>query len=135
MNEQDIFNKVAAHLLKQNKASMIIGAHSFPLCKYRSFDGLKCAIGCLIPDEDYDPAIDDGNGLEIGRALPYIGVKTRTEIGSYLPLLRKLQHIHDQHDPSTWAFQLAQLAADEGLTYTPPTNEETKNEDLPETDI
>lgn len=29
-------------------------------CHYRSPNGNKCAIGCFIPDEKYDPAMDDG---------------------------------------------------------------------------
>lgn len=47
MTAQEIFNKVALHLVTQNvKAIDIYGA-----CKYLDRRaGRKCAIGCLIPD-------------------------------------------------------------------------------------
>ena len=67
MNTQQIFDKVATHLLTQNARSAAEGS-----CLYRSPSGLKCAVGCLISDsvyatyniygEDHEEKI--GNNLE-----------------------------------------------------------------------
>lgn len=49
MTNQEIFDKVATHLLSQGKRSALGGVG----CAYRGDGGLQCAIGCLIPDELY----------------------------------------------------------------------------------
>lgn len=55
MTDQEIFDTVARHLLKQGRpASKRDGA-----CFYRTDDGLKCAAGVLIPDEDYSPWMEN----------------------------------------------------------------------------
>ena len=46
---QELFNEVVSHLRKQKKQSL--SQHGY--CMYRGEDGLKCAIGHLIPDERY----------------------------------------------------------------------------------
>jgi len=57
-DRQKIFDTVAAHLLKQNKKS--VGADNLGhVCQYRSSDGLKWAIGCLITDEAYYPNLEN----------------------------------------------------------------------------
>ena len=48
--QQQIFDQVARHLLKQGKRAVSAQGR----CKYRTDDGLKCAAGCLISDEEYD---------------------------------------------------------------------------------
>ena len=66
MNEQETFDNVALHLLKQGKkavGSYDGSSYSETVCKYRSKDGLKCAVGCLIPDEMYDPLME-GHGVD-----------------------------------------------------------------------
>ena len=57
MTNQEAFNKIAAHLLKQDKRSILIEQESNIVCAYRSPDGLKCTIGCLIAGADYDAEI------------------------------------------------------------------------------
>lgn len=55
MNNQEIFDKVATHLLTQG-----VPARTETLgCRYRTpRGGLKCAIGALIPDEMYDERLE-----------------------------------------------------------------------------
>ena len=48
MTAQEIFNIVALHLFKQQAGSF---DEEYSHCLYRNEDGLKCAIGCLIPDD------------------------------------------------------------------------------------
>lgn len=54
MTKQEIYDTVCAHLAQQKRRAFENGS-----CRYRTSDGLKCAIGCLIPDDLYDPRMDD----------------------------------------------------------------------------
>jgi hypothetical protein len=95
MTKQEIFDKVAAHLLTQRRQSVndCSGA-----CVYRSPEGLKCAAGCLIPDDD--PALVTHNKAA-WVALPY---STRKRVLGDLVqyadddrerLISRLQRVHD----------------------------------------
>jgi hypothetical protein len=54
MTPQQIYDKVCAHLAKQGHKA--IGKRGG--CVYRAENGDKCAAGCLIPDERYDPEME-----------------------------------------------------------------------------
>lgn len=60
-NRQAVLEKVVAHLLAQRVPA--VSATVFGGCRYRSPNGTKCAVGCLIPDELYTPEIE-GAGVE-----------------------------------------------------------------------
>ena len=60
MNAQEIFDKVATHLSKQGHRAFDDNA-----CMYRSPNGDKCAMGCLIPDEEYNADTMEGRGASI----------------------------------------------------------------------
>jgi len=60
MNRQEVFDKIYLHLIEQGRKSV----NSDGRCQYRSPDGDKCAIGCLIPDELYTPELE-GNGVSM----------------------------------------------------------------------
>lgn len=51
--EQQIFDQVARHLLKQGQRAVVEGG----TCKYRH-NGLMCAAGCLISDDEYSENMD-----------------------------------------------------------------------------
>ncbi len=90
MTPQEIFDTVVVHLLQQGKQSK---SH---VCLYRSDDGLKCAVGALIPDSEYDPA------MEFAVIYPF-HCSNSTPIQSWaqsnypndLKLLNRLQKLHD----------------------------------------
>lgn len=131
LTDQQIFEKVATHLLKQNRqCSDSIG------CRYYDENtGHKCAVGCLIPLERYrsshleglsiegiimvmdandpeDPlSIDQEELLDI---LADVGI--RWEHRPTLHLLQQLQEIHDGTDPVNWRADLADLASKRQLT-------------------
>lgn len=50
MTPQEVFNTVATHLFEQGEMAYDGSKES---CMYRTDDGLKCAVGCLVPDETY----------------------------------------------------------------------------------
>lgn len=128
MTKQQIFNTVVAHLRKQGcKSSSPDG-----VCAYRMPDGRTCAIGCLIPVEEYLPTYE-GHGLakmlsgemtlkrdEAGIPNPTYAYIRRKFGEENLPLLAWLQHIHDCKPVHGWDFWLELLARQHSLIYTHP---------------
>lgn len=97
MTKNEIFNKVATHLLKQNKRSENeVGGST---CLYRGPYGLKCAAGVLIPDDVYEPRME--NTLIMDLCMQYVSL--RNLIGAEnIPMVQALQHVHDCVPPSHW---------------------------------
>lgn len=109
MTNQEAYDRVKAHLLKQNKKAM---KDDYGKCTYQTSDGLKCAIGALLPEH----------------ILTYEFVQTNHPISSLLDgicgtpeiidhfrgvdpkLLNALQSVHDHHFPSDWAEKLKVIA-------------------------
>lgn len=91
---QNIFDEVITHLVRQGKR-----ATAGEWCRYHAEDGLKCAIGVLIPDEEYDPAWETCPVEELhcmlGRPESLWGVHV-----SHLSFLIDLQDLHDR--PHHW---------------------------------
>jgi hypothetical protein len=54
---QEIFETVVKALALQGKPSKTETGG----CYYRNVFGMKCAVGVLIPDEDYDPVMEGAN--------------------------------------------------------------------------
>jgi hypothetical protein len=98
---QEIFDFVANHLLTQNEKAL-----ENERCCYRAGD-LKCAVGALIADEDYDCNFE-GKSLELLHKLEksiFSDIKDNKLI-----LLGDLQFIHDFYDPESWLEKLSSLA-------------------------
>jgi len=109
MTNQEIFDKVSKHLLEQGEKAAISGH-----CMYRMPGGKKCAAGCLIPDELYDPIIE-GNGVGFGTEVDRVLRKAGFRVLQF-PLISKLQDIHDcTSSPSEWRAELERLAKKHGF--------------------
>jgi hypothetical protein len=97
--EQEIFDQVAEHLLKQNEQSYI-----GTMCAYRGDGGLMCAAGCLIGDDEYSREMDEN----------FMGwpelVTEGTAPHLHSRLVRQLQQIHDSYNPEQWKAELANVA-------------------------
>lgn len=115
MTNQEIFDKVATHLLTQGKRSETVAGD----CAYRGADGTKCAAGVLIADEFYRPEFEgiaitvdrNGDDLEpqaerVRQALFKSGLKEWDQ----LRLVRALQKVHDREEPEDWCAALLVLA-------------------------
>jgi len=66
MNTQETYEHIRAFFLKQGALAKVEdkdGEYSEVACLYRSPDGLKCAVGCLIPDDLYDEDQPGGGTL------------------------------------------------------------------------
>lgn len=106
MTEQELFDTVAKHLLTQNKKSGLVNVRgNVEECLYRGPDGLKCAIGVLIPDEKYTTDLENLKATDpvIIEAANLQGVETLGD---------DLQHVHDMFHPKEWPQRLKALAKD-----------------------
>lgn len=109
MSTQEIFDKVVTHLRKQGgKARDYEG-----VCMYRTKTGLKCAAGCLIPDEEYDPRME---GKTSNRVQFFQNTFNYEERG----LIERLQNIHDSRDVASWEEEWMDAATCHDVVYTPP---------------
>jgi hypothetical protein len=129
MNLQEIFDKVTEHLLTQKKKAERPNPYypdSKPHCAYRGSDGTSCAVGCLIPDEHYTADMEGGGvwRADVVKGLFNAGVlsvdSTYNVFGedrTKLDLLERLQTVHDNYEPSAWAFRLYTLSKQFQLTW------------------
>lgn len=107
LTAQQIFDKVAEHLLKQNDRCM--SAKS--VCSYSGDNGLKCAVGVLIPDELYDRSMEGQSYSSIyGGSLSAALTKGGVDLKLCIPLLNGLQRLHDHEKVSAWRAALVALA-------------------------
>lgn len=106
MDHQTTLEKVVRHMFKQGKPAQ----NQFGECVYRGPEGTMCAVGCLIPDDQYRPEMDlSTNLLEEPLGTSVSSVRKRfpdvpffAQMTNYdEEFLSKLQNIHDDID-YTW---------------------------------
>lgn len=113
MTKQEVFDKVARHLLTQ-RAKAVSTLYTFsPKCAYRSPDGLSCAIGCLIPDSLYTSTLE-GTPVGGGSGILLLTVlrQANVSVDNYadVSFLSDLQGVHDLCPVEAWKDQLLQVA-------------------------
>jgi hypothetical protein len=109
MTAQEVFDQVATHLLTQGAKSTRLS-----ICMYRGAAGRQCAVGCMIPDEEYEERMEGKTIIML------VGNGRLTHLKPHLRLLATLQSIHDNMAPVDWQDELAIVAPLFGLTFTPP---------------
>ena len=122
---QEVFDHVATHLLTQKKKSLhsleLLGADlagglggdpGYEACRYRGDNGLKCAAGCLIGDDEYKQSWE-------GTLWSDLVLDARNQIPTaHMDLIHDLQNIHDGYPSRSWYGALVRLAFNERLnTY------------------
>lgn len=110
MNKQEIFNRIAVHLLSQKDRSVDDSVDDYQ-CVYRGPGGIKCAIGCLITDDAYTDKLENNNiyDYKVQSALIKSGVIDRAD-ASVIDFLARMQEIHDDTDVVDWKRALIALA-------------------------
>ena len=115
MTDQELFDRVATHLLTQNRKSQSLNG----ACQYRHYTGLKCAIGVLIPDELYRTAFE-GQGIDTYARPSSWSADILHAAGileSQVHLAKRLQDCHDDYEPHEWVYQLKTIAIDHDLDF------------------
>jgi hypothetical protein len=110
MTRQEIFDKVAKHLLTQN--SKAVDADS--RCQYKMPDGRRCAIGCLIPDELYDPEMEGELLRDLLKKFPVLQTLW-SDADRYF--VCSLQMVHDIYPVAHWVDVLRFIANQFELKY------------------
>ena len=108
--EQEVFDQVATHLLKQNKKSLKL-VEGRDYCFYRGSHNLKCAAGCLIGEAEYESWMENKIWQIIVSALSdqYMNPMNHCD------LIRSLQEIHDNYDVNEWISRLELIAVNYNL--------------------
>lgn len=122
MNAQEIFDKVVSHLLTQGCKSYDSLTET---CRYRGPNDTKCAIGCLITDEQYRPWMESATLNKLldpnifgGPERQYLDAQFAW-MKPHQKLLQQLQDCHDGLPPSHWETRLCWIAEQHRLIYTP----------------
>ena len=113
---QEVFNYITGFLLKQGKKSLKAQGG----CMYRGMAGCMCAIGCIIPDDMYDPAIESTTlnsalGTRLRQIINNLGHKYNER------LLDGLQGVHDCSRVEYWKEELQEVAEKHNLEFNPTT--------------
>lgn len=129
--KQQVFDAVVSHLRAQAKPCM-----DELSCVYRNDSGMKCAIGALIPDEVYGPALEGHNISEIFQTVQMFVPRNNDEelfttdtVEKFREVtalfsgeaadpgfLRDLQLVHDSDEPMYWESSLRAIGERNGLT-------------------
>lgn len=100
---QEVFDWVAFNLLRQNARSK----SSHGPCAYRGLNGLKCAAGWLIADDEYDPKFETTTWHGVTDILRTHFVHDK--------LIFDLQQLHDGYSADEWTKQFRSVAYIHGL--------------------
>ena len=94
MEIQEIYDTIMKHLRDQNEK-----AEDNTGCLYHTSDGLKCAVGCLIPDEFYNIDMEGytlaGLMEDFSNVFEHIKIETKIKFSPQFKLLYDMQCIHD----------------------------------------
>lgn len=113
MTLQEIFDTVAERLHAQGKASMDFTER----CVYHSPCGARCAVGWLIPDSHYNPAIE-GDEASSDRVLAVLKQAGIDADEATVDLLIDLQAAHDDGlttSMENWTQRMQYIATERGL--------------------
>ena len=111
MNAQEIFDQVVGHLRKQKVRAI---NRQTLACAYRDPEGRKCAVGCLISDDDYALNMEGRTVYELINMFD-----SMRKYRPYSSLLNELQVVHDKTFPYLWESCLREIATLYQLEYKP----------------
>lgn len=109
MTNQEAFDKIVKHLVDQK---WVTASNDSGACVYLAADGCKCAVGCLIPPDQYKSSFEQNDVSII-----YSEVPALADIS--MDLLTYLQDFHDvwmtPDDVDNNVVRLERIARDFGL--------------------
>lgn len=97
MELQEAFDTVVTHLYTQKKRAFTSSS-----CLYRTPEGLKCAAGCLIPDELYDIEMEGAPFYALNKYQNIVDHFNNPWLNNvrFVDLIQRLQDAHD--DRESW---------------------------------
>ena len=115
--KQEVFDQVVNHLLTQRKQcktmtferSDYFELPSGGICAYRNGEGLKCAAGCFIADDEYKESFEGQKWMNL--------VDRGCVPLEHSRLITDVQYIHDEKNPEDWDEYLKSYAKNYSLEY------------------
>lgn len=105
MTLQEMFDKAVGGIKQQGRLSKDTDPHDkLAVCRYRMPDdpAVRCAVGHLIPDEMYDPAMECRNAEAVLSGFPevalHLGIREPSDADQTTKMLLQLQFAHDDSD-------------------------------------
>lgn len=92
MNKQEIFNKVWNGFKSQDWKRSVDHAAN---CMYRDPSGFKCAVGHLIPDEEYSSEMEGSTVWSLVEEMNILSEGFQEELKEEMAFIGRLQTIHD----------------------------------------
>jgi hypothetical protein len=113
---QEVFDQAYIHLLTQNEKSINYESDT-GTCLYRGPNGLKCAVGCFIAEDEYTPKIEkvSWSSIVVNERVDYFAKKVDVNC-QHNGLLKTLQNIHDETPVTSWKVMLQDTAITYNLT-------------------
>ena len=105
--EQEVFDMITNHLLTQNEKCIEDVNNDTNSCKYK-LGHLKCAAGCLIPEDKYNYNFENKE---------WIVIANRLGLTQHEDLITSLQYIHDYYKVEEWRDCLINLAKQYNLKF------------------
>lgn len=120
MGLQKVFDRVSIHLLTQRQMSL----DGNGVCVYRGQNGMKCAIGCLIPDSVFNKSYEGSQILTLwldhsnSKMVKYLQslINKKDTVEDIKMFYDRLQEIHDLYTVANWKFHLQRFANDYKLS-------------------
>lgn len=94
---EEVFEYIKHHLLTQMQQSK----NDKGACFYKNEQGLKCAAGCLIPDDMYNSNFEYKSWGSL--------VRQKSVPEDHIGLIQRMQYIHDETPVSGWKLELDKL--------------------------
>ncbi|MEM9400465.1 MAG: hypothetical protein AAF984_09675 [Verrucomicrobiota bacterium] len=104
---QEVFDHIAFHLLSQGQKSLASPSMGDFDCVYYSLEGLRCAAGSLITQQQYKPEFEGEDWITLSE---YQQVPK-----SHRNLITLFQDAHDNTRVENWPLKLIDVAKQEGL--------------------
>lgn len=118
MTLQETFDMIVKHLAQQGRRSELTGGFAYG-CAYRGPDNMKCAVGCLIPDELYDWSLERMSVCAIyanpqqttfNKVIDYLNTLIGADQNTICAFLERMQVAHDtSHTPEELKRALKQI--------------------------
>lgn len=117
---QQVFDQVVAHLREQKVQSKKPDPDGgdMKMCAYRGDNGLKCAAGALIADDEFVPQMDEGDEEGTGTSWHCLIKRNLVPSTQHDQLISALQAVHDS-DYAPIEQGLADVAFRFNLQFTP----------------
>lgn len=90
---QDAYNKIRTYFSRPDAVIAVSETTDYgSRCLYKTEEGNKCAIGCLLSDDEYDERFE---GLNASEVVGMLGWEFMSSFGHSLDVI---QHIHDHSE-------------------------------------